>query len=133
MKIIRRKAKVIKIGSVCIGGNFAVAIQSMTKTETSDIEKTSAQIKQLKQAGCDIVRLAVKDEQDARAIKKIKARAGLPIVCDIHFNWKLALEAIDNGADKIRLNPGNIYKKEQIKEIARRAKLNHIPIRVGVN
>ena len=133
MQIRRRKAKVIKIGKVSIGGNNPIAIQSMTKTRTCDIEKTVKQIKELEKIGCSIVRLAVRDAQDARAIKKIKEKVSLPLVADIHFNWRLAQDAIDNGADKIRLNPGNIYKKDEVKEIARAAKLNHIPIRVGVN
>jgi len=133
MRIARRKSKIIKIGNVRIGGNNPIAIQSMAKTKTSDIEKTVQQIKGLKAAGCAIVRLAVKDNQDALALRKIKEKVSLPIVADIHFDWRLGLAAIDNGADKIRLNPGNIYKKEEIKEIARLAKLNRIPIRVGVN
>jgi len=133
MQIRRRKAKVIKIGKVSIGGNNPIAIQSMTKTRTCDIEKTVKQIKELEKIGCSIVRLAVRDAQDAKAIKKIKEKVSLPLVADIHFNWRLAQDAIDNGADKIRLNPGNIYKKDEVKEIARAAKLNHIPIRVGVN
>jgi len=133
MKINRRRAKVIKIGNVRIGGNNPVAIQSMAKAKTS---RTAAVIKQLEAlglAGCEIVRLAVKDKEDARAIKAIKRSSKLPLVADIHFDWQLALEAIDNGVDKIRLNPGNIYKKGQVEEIARAAKLNHIPIRVGLN
>jgi len=133
MQIRRRKARVIKIGKVAIGGDNPIAIQSMTKTETSDIEKTVRQIKDLESAGCEIVRLAVKDNQDARAIRKIKEKIGLPIVADIHFDWRLAIDAIDNGADKIRLNPGNIYRKEELREIATAAKLNNIPIRIGVN
>jgi len=133
MRIIRRKTKTIKIGNVYIGGNNPIAIQSMTKVKTSDIEKTVRQIKELQKADCQLVRLAVKDTDDARAIKKIKPRVNIPLVADIHFNWRLALEAIDSGIDKIRLNPGNIYKKEQIREIAGAAKLNRIPIRVGVN
>jgi len=133
MRIIRRKTKIIKIGNIHIGGNNPVTIQSMTKTKTADIENTIQQIRELENTGCEIVRLAVKDNVDARAIKKIKPRINIPIVADIHFNWQLALEAIDNGADKIRLNPGNIYKKEQIREIVRAAKLNRIAVRVGVN
>ena len=133
MKIIRRKTKTIKIGSVYIGGTNPIAIQSMTKAKTADIEKTIRQIKELEKADCQIVRLAVKDSDDARAIKKIKPKVNIPLVADIHFNWRLALEAIDSGIDKIRLNPGNIYKKEQIREIAKAAKVNRIPIRVGVN
>ncbi len=133
MKIVRRRAKVIKIGNVYIGGDNPIAIQSMAKVETRDIEKTVKQIKELESVGCSIVRLAVKDKQDALALRKIKEKVSLPLVADIHFNWRLGLAAIDNGADKVRLNPGNIYKKEEIREIAKAAKLNHIPIRVGVN
>jgi len=133
MKIIRRKSKTIKIGNVSIGGNHPIAIQSMAKTKTEDIEDTVKQIKELERSGCEIVRLAVRDERDVKALKKIKSRIGIPLVADIHFNWHLALEAIDSGVDKIRLNPGNIYRKEQIREITQAAKLAHIPIRVGVN
>jgi (E)-4-hydroxy-3-methylbut-2-enyl-diphosphate synthase len=133
MKIMRRKTRVIKIAGVNIGGKNPIAIQSMTKTDTSDIGKTIKQINGLEQAGCQIIRLAVKDKPDAKAIKEIKKRINVPIVADIHFDWRLALEAINSGADKIRLNPGNIYKSEQIREIATAAKLSRIPIRVGVN
>lgn len=110
-----------------------IAIQSMVKAKTSDIRKTVSQIRQLEAVGCEIVRLAVKDEADAKSLGKIKRQIKLPVVADIHFNWKLALAAIENGADKIRLNPGNIYKIAQIREIVREAKLAKIPIRVGVN
>ena len=133
MKITRRKTKIIKIGGVHIGGTNPIAIQSMAKTKTAHIERTVRQIKELEGLGCEIVRLAVKDSPDAKAIREIKNEVNIPLVADIHFDWRLALQAIDNGADKIRLNPGNIYKKEQIKEIARAAKLANIPIRVGVN
>lgn len=133
MKIKRRKTKLIKIGSVLIGGNNPIRIQSMTKTATSNVEETLRQIDQLKDAGCEIVRLAVKNRLDALALGRIKPRAKLPIVADIHFNWEFAMLAIENGVDKIRLNPGNIYKKSEIKEIALAARLAHIPIRVGVN
>jgi len=132
-KIIRRKTKTIRIGNISIGGNNPVAIQSMAKTETCDIEKTIRQIKELENVGCEIVRLAVKDSHDAKALRMIKRRVSAPIVADIHFDWRLAIEAIDSGVDKIRLNPGNIYKKGQIREIIKAAKLNRIPIRVGVN
>lgn len=133
MKIIRRKCKTIKIGNCLIGGNNPIAIQSMAKTKTSDIEKTVKQIKELERVGCEIIRIAVKDTDDVKAIRKIKQKVSVPLVADVHFDWRLAQAAIDNGADKIRLNPGNIYKKREIREIARAAKLNHIPIRVGVN
>lgn len=133
MKIKRRRAKTIKIGDVYIGGDNPVAVQSMTKTKTADIESTISQIQELKGAGCEIVRLAIKDTSDANALREIRQKVNLPLVADIHFNWLLALKAIDNGVDKIRLNPGNIYKKAQLREIARAAKINRIPIRVGLN
>lgn len=133
MKIIRRKTKVIKIGNIKIGGDSPVAVQSMVKCKTSNIESVVRQIKELKACGCEIVRLAIKDNDDAIALKKIKNAVSLPLVADIHFDWKLGLAAIDNGIDKIRLNPGNIYKKEQIREIVKAAKFNVIPIRVGLN
>lgn len=133
MQINRRKTKTIKIGRVSIGGSNPVAIQSMVKEKTTDIEAVTRQIQELESVGCEIVRLAIKDSTDAKALKKIKAKIKIPLVADIHFNWRLGLEAIDNGADKIRLNPGNIYKKEQIREVVEAAKRRGIPIRVGVN
>jgi (E)-4-hydroxy-3-methylbut-2-enyl-diphosphate synthase len=132
-KIKRRKTKIIKIGDVLIGGDHPVAIQSMTKVKTSHVEDTVRQIKELELAGCEIVRLAIKDSADAKAIKTIKQKTRIPIVGDIHFDYRLALEAIDNGIDKIRLNPGNIYNKEEIRQVACAAKLSRIPIRVGLN
>lgn len=133
MKIIRRKSKIIRIGNVAIGGNNPLAIQSMAKTKTADIQRTIRQIRGLENIGAEIVRLAIKDSRDAKALSKIKSEVNLPIVADIHFNWRLALEAIDSGADKIRLNPGNIYKKNEIKEITSALKLAKRPLRIGVN
>ncbi len=133
MRITRRKSKIIRIGKVIIGGNHPIAIQSMAKTRTADIEKTIREIKELERVGCEIVRLAVRDNHDARALKRIKEKVKLPIVADIHFNWRLALEAIDSGVDKIRLNPGNIYKEEQIREVVSALKAAGIPLRIGVN
>lgn len=133
MKISRHKKKIVKIGKITIGGDNPVAVQSMAKYKAAEIEKTVRQIKDLEKAGCELVRVAVKDNADAAAIKKIKPAIRIPLVADIHFNWRLAIEAIDNGADKIRLNPGNIYRKEQIKEVAAAARAARIPIRVGVN
>lgn len=129
----RRKTKVIKIGSLRIGGNNPVAIQSMAKYKTSDIKNTLLQIKQLENCGCEIVRLAIKDSDDASALKLLKRYVKIPLVADIHFSWNLALEAIENGADKIRLNPGNIYKKSQIGEIVAALKVARIPLRIGLN
>ena len=133
MILTRHKTKVIKIGNLLIGGNNPVAIQSMAKFKTSDVERTARQIKELQDAGCEIIRVAVKDSADAAAIKKLKRCIKIPIVADIHFNWKLAIESIENGADKIRLNPGNIQKDEEIKQIISALKDANIPLRIGLN
>lgn len=133
MEIKRRKTKVIKIGNCLIGGNNPIAIQSMAKTKTSDVDSTIRQIKQLEDAGCQIVRLAIKDFSDAAALKKIKAKVKLPLVADIHFSYRLALAAIENGADKIRLNPGNIDKPKEIEQIISALKSAKIPLRIGLN
>lgn len=133
MRMVRRKTRVIKIGDLCIGANYPIAIQSMTKCKTASVSATIKQIKGLVSTGCEIVRVAVKNSADARAIREIKPHISIPLVADIHFDWRLALEAIDNGADKIRLNPGNIYKKDQLHRIVDAAKLKRIPIRVGLN
>jgi (E)-4-hydroxy-3-methylbut-2-enyl-diphosphate synthase len=129
----RRKTRVVKIGAVKIGGNFPVAIQSMAKTKTSEISRTIGQIKELEAAGCEVIRVAVKDHADARALRQIKSNISIPLVADIHFDWTLAMESIESGVDKIRLNPGNIFKKIQVREVASAAKLAGIPIRVGLN
>lgn len=131
--IKRRKTRQIKVGNVKIGGNAPVSIQSMTTTDTSDIKATVAEIKQLEKAGCEIIRVAIKDLEDAVAVKAIKRQAKLPIVCDIHFDHRLALACIAAGADKIRLNPGNIRKKEDVVAVVKAAKKARIPIRIGVN
>jgi len=129
----RRKTRQIKVGKVKIGGNTPISIQSMTKTDTRDVSATVKQIRELEKLGCDIIRVAVKDLEAARAIKSIKRRIRIPLVADIHFHYNLALEAIDAGADKIRLNPGNIRKKEDIAHVVKLAKKHKIPIRIGVN
>src|SRR3989338_5381941 len=123
----------IRVGGIKIGGGAPVSIQSMTKTDTRDIPGTVRQIKELEKAGCEIIRVAVKDFEAAEAIKPIKRKINLPLVADIHFDYRLALLAIENGADKIRLNPGNIYKEDEIREVVKSAKKRKIPIRVGVN
>ena len=133
MDIVRRKCKVVNIGGVAIGGRYPVAIQSMTKTRTSDVENTAKQINQLKDAGCQIVRLAINDFEDVAALRRIKAKVKLPLVADIHFDWRLAIAAIENGADKIRLNPGNIDKKQEIREVVAALKSARIPLRIGLN
>lgn len=133
MEIKRRRSRAVKIGKITIGGSAPVAVQSMLKVKTSDIQGALKQIKELEGLGCEIIRAAVKDKADSIAIARLKDKTGLPIVADIHFDYRLALAAIEAGADKIRLNPGNIFKKEEIREIAGAAKQARIPIRVGVN
>lgn len=133
MGIKRKKTKVIKIGKIFIGGENPIAIQSMTKTKTADVAKTVKQINALADAGCSIVRLAIKDFADACALKEIKRNTALPLVADIHFDWRLAMAAVKNGADKIRLNPGNIDKDAQIKEIIAILKDTGVPLRIGLN
>ncbi|MFH1191522.1 MAG: flavodoxin-dependent (E)-4-hydroxy-3-methylbut-2-enyl-diphosphate synthase [Candidatus Omnitrophota bacterium] len=133
MEIKRRDCKVIKIGDCLIGAKNPVAIQSMIKTKTSDIDNTVWQINQLEEAGCQIVRLAVRDPTDAAALRKIKAKTRLPLVADIHFSFRLAIAAIENGVDKIRLNPGNIDKPRQIKAVICALKAAKIPLRIGLN
>ena len=133
MGIKRRKSRVVKIGAVYIGGNNPIAIQSMTKCKTAQVAKIIRQVRRLENAGCEIVRLAIKDSEDASALKEIKREVKIPLVADIHFDYRLALAAIENGADKIRLNPGNIYKKEEVKKVVSSLKAAKIPLRVGLN
>ena len=133
MKIVRRKTKVVKVGPVFIGRDHPIAIQSMTKCRTADTERAIRQINELDEAGCEIVRLAIKDMDDARALKRIKAKVKLPLVADIHFSYRLALAAIESGADKIRLNPGNIHNKQEIEKVIAALKKAKIPLRVGLN
>ena len=125
--------KQIMVGGVAIGGGALVSIQSMTNTRTSDVEGTLAQIRALASAGCEIVRVAVPDMEAARAVAKIKEHSPLPVVVDIHFDYKLALEAIAAGADKVRINPGNIGGEERVKAVADACRQRNIPIRIGVN
>lgn len=133
MTIRRKKTKEISIGTIKIGNNNPIAIQSMAKTPTKNYREVINQIQRLQEAGCAIVRVAVLDETDAQAITRIKSAIRIPVVADIHFNPKLALCAIKAGADKIRLNPGNIYKRQEVKEIVTLAREYSIPIRVGLN
>ncbi len=125
--------KVINIGGVVIGGGNPIAIQSMTNTDTRDVEATVNQIKQLEEAGCEIVRVAVPDMEAAEAIKSIKNKINLPLVADIHFDYRLALKALSNGIDKLRINPGNIGDEQRIKEVVTLARQRKVPIRIGVN
>ena len=131
--IVRRKTRQIKVGSVRIGGGAPVSIQSMTKVETADVKAVVAGIEALEACGCEIVRVAVKNTKDAAAIRVIKRKIKIPLVADIHFDHRLALKSIENGADKVRLNPGNIRKKEEIAAVVKAAKRAGIPIRIGVN
>ena len=125
--------KQIVVGGAAIGGGAPVSIQSMTNTRTSDVEGTLAQIRALASAGCEIVRVAVPDMEAARAVAKIKEHSPLPVVVDIHFDYKLALEAIAAGADKVRINPGNIGGEDRVKAVADACRQRNIPIRIGVN
>ncbi|MFH0763427.1 MAG: flavodoxin-dependent (E)-4-hydroxy-3-methylbut-2-enyl-diphosphate synthase [Candidatus Omnitrophota bacterium] len=131
--INRRKTRQVRVGGVKIGGGAPISIQSMAKVETADVKACVFQIKKLEAAGCEIVRVAVKSAEDAEAIKGIKRKVKIPLVADIHFNYRLALSAIKSGADKIRLNPGNIRIKGEIGEVVNAAKRAKIPIRIGVN
>lgn len=129
----REDTKTIHIGDKVIGGGNPILIQSMTNTKTDDAEATIAQIRRLEQAGCDIVRCTVPDMAAAKAVALIKEHISIPLVADIHFDYKMAIAAIENGADKIRINPGNIGGREKVAEVVRAARERGIPIRVGVN
>lgn len=128
-----RESKVVKIGELLIGGGNEVVIQSMTNTPTHDVDRTVTQIRKLQEEGCQLVRVTVNTELAARAIKEIKERIDIPLVADIHFDYKLALLAIENGIDKLRINPGNIGDDEKVKAVVEKAKEKNIPIRIGVN
>lgn len=129
----REQTKIIKVGNVQIGGQNKVVIQSMCNTKTKDIDSTVGQILALEQVGCQIVRVACLDKEDAKAIKQIKEKIHIPIVADIHFDYQIALEAIEAGVDKVRINPGNIGNEERIKQVVEACKKRKIPIRIGVN
>ena len=131
--MFRDKTKEIRIGNVKIGGGNPVAIQSMTNTKTEDVDSTVSQILRLEAAGCDIIRCAVPTMEAAEALKEIKKQIHIPLVADIHFDYRLAVAAIENGADKIRINPGNIGAKERVCAVVDKAKEYGVPIRVGVN
>ena len=129
----RNKTRKVQIGDVCMGGGEKIAIQSMTNTKTEDVEACVAQILRLEKAGCDIIRVAVPTMEAAESISKIKKQIHIPLVADIHFDYRLAIAAIENGADKIRINPGNIGDEKRVRAVVEKAKEYHIPIRVGVN
>jgi (E)-4-hydroxy-3-methylbut-2-enyl-diphosphate synthase len=130
---MRRKTKTIRVGKVAIGSGHPVVVQSMTNTDTRNVDATVSQILELEQAGCELVRVAVLDEEAAEAIKKIKARIGIPLVADIHFDYRLALKSVAAGVDGLRINPGNIGSEDKIKAVVAACRDNMIPIRIGVN
>jgi (E)-4-hydroxy-3-methylbut-2-enyl-diphosphate synthase len=129
----RRISKPIEIGNVTVGGDSPIVVQSMTKTDTRDVKSTVAQIKELEECGCELIRVAVPDEQAARAIVDIKKDISIPLIADIHFDYRLALESLKSGADGLRLNPGNIGEHEKVKAVALAAKERGAPIRIGLN
>ncbi len=131
--IQRKQTKKIKVGDIFLGGDSPISVQSMTNTDTRDVKSTVEQIKRLEEEGCRIVRVAVPDSQSAEAVKEIKKAISIPLVADIHFDYRLALECMKNGVDKIRLNPGNIGGQDRVKTVADMAKERQIPIRIGVN
>lgn len=130
---MRNKTKTVQIGDRIIGGGNPILIQSMTNTKTQDVEATVAQITELAKAGCEIIRCAVPDMEAAKALAEIKKQISIPLVADIHFDYKLAIAAMENGADKIRINPGNIGSVDRVRAVVDCAKERNIPIRVGVN
>lgn len=132
-QIVRRESKIVMCGDVQIGGGAPVLVQSMTNTFTKDVKSTVNQILELEEAGCEIIRVAVADMEDAESIKEIKKQIHIPLVADIHFDYKLALKSIENGIDKLRINPGNIGSIERVQKIVEQAKPRNIPIRIGVN
>ncbi len=129
----RTETRPIQVGNLQIGGQNQVIIQSMTNTKTKNVAATVEQICQLTEAGCQIVRMAVYDQEDARAIREIKAQVSVPLVADIHFDYKLALTAIESGVDKIRINPGNIGARENVVAVVNACKQHQVPIRIGIN
>ena len=131
--IKRRKTREVKIGDLIIGGEHAITVQSMTTTKTDDITGTLKEVERLEEAGCHIIRITVPDKKAAKALSEIKKRMNVPLVADIHFDYRMALEAVDAGADKIRINPGNIGGKTRVKEVLEKVKGADLPIRIGVN
>lgn len=130
----RRESKLIHVGNVAIGGNSPIAIQSMTNTDSHDFQSTYRQMKELEEAGCDIVRLTLPDLESCETVSRLKkSDLKIPLVGDIHFNYKIALAAADAGIDKIRINPGNIGSDEKVRAVAEKCKERHIPIRIGIN
>ena len=133
MKIDRNRTRKIRCKDIFIGGYSPISIQSMTSTDTRNIKETVSQIKRLEEAGCEIVRVAIPDMEAAKAISEIKKKISIPLVADIHFDYRLAITSIEKGIDKLRINPGNIGDKERVKKVVSKAKEREIPIRIGVN
>ena len=131
--MLRTETRSFQIGHLTMGGNNHVIIQSMCNTKTKDVEATVKQIHELEKAGCEMVRVAIFDKEDASAIADIKKQIHIPLIADIHFDYRLALLAIENGIDKIRINPGNIGSMDKVKAVVEACKQHHIPIRIGVN
>ena len=131
--IKRRKTREVKVGNLIVGGEHAVTVQSMTTTKTHDIKATLKEVERLEEAGCQIIRITVPDQPAADALYEIKKKMNVPLVADIHFNYRMALEAVDAGADKIRINPGNIGGKKKVKEVLDKVAGAGLPIRIGVN
>ena len=132
-EILRRKTKIVKVGKVSVGGENPISVQSMTNTLTKDIKNTIKQIQEISKAGADIVRVSCPDQESSKALKEIVKHIDIPVVADIHFHYKRAIEAAENGADCLRINPGNIGSKSKIKEVIEAAKNNNCSIRIGVN
>lgn len=131
--INRRKSKIISIGGVKVGGDSKITVQSMCNTDTRDVSSTVRQIEELQDAGCEIIRLAVLNKDAAAAVKDIVKKVKIPVIADIHFDYRLALQCIDNGIAALRINPGNIGRDEFVKKVVESAKTNNIPIRIGIN
>ena len=129
----RTQTRQVKVGNIVLGGNNHVVIQSMCSIKTEKVDEVVAQIKELENMGCEMIRVSVLDMKDAEAIKEIVKRINIPLIADIHFNYLFALAAMENGASKIRLNPGNLRTEAQIVAVINMAKEKHIPIRIGVN
>ena len=129
----RRKTRKVRVGRLMVGGEAAITVQSMTKTDTRDVEVTLAEVHRMEEAGCEIIRLAVPDVEAAKALAEIRRRTDAVLVADIHFQYKLALMALDAGIHKLRINPGNIGDAEKVRQVVRKAQECKVPIRIGVN
>src|SRR5262245_46669718 len=129
----RTQTRRVRVGDVVMGGGAPVSVQSMTTTDTRDVDATVAQVRALEAAGCEVVRVAVPDKAAAAALRRIKAQIRIPLVADIHFDYRLALAALEAGVDKLRLNPGNIGAADRVRAVAREAHARSVPVRVGAN